>query len=248
MFKLSKNWITEGISDAEYRQYLLMAYLRDIHHVFKNKILYPPLSELIEHYRHLIQIKNNLQNIKYAHKELKGIDWQNMKLLYDNPPGNPEYQSSEIDVIEKVIDFGIPKMEKEIEYGKQIFDEIETHLQYATVGLTPLNKSIGYLFIQNYPAPELLIYKYEISSLYAEIEPEHTPDQKNTAFKSLKTEYLATYTMSISKSLTSIKQEIIKQHPDIPNPAVYGFFPSVTASMEYTILPIVKRIMLKIAG
>lgn len=248
MFKLSKNWITEGISDAEYRQYLLMAYLRDIHNVFKNKILYPPLSELIEHYRHLIQIKKNLQNIKYARKELKGIDWQNMKLLYDTPSDNPEYQSSEIDVIEKVIDFGIPRIEKEIQYGKQIFDEIENHLKYVTVGITPLHKNLGYIFIQNYPSSDFLVYKYEISSLYAETDFEKTPDQNNTMFKSLKTEYLSTYTLTISKSLTSIKQEIVSQNPDIPNPAVYGFFPSVTASMEYTILPVVKRIMLKIAG
>lgn len=248
MFKLSKNWLTEGISDAEYRQYLLLAYLRDVHNVFKNKILYPPFSELIEHYHHLIQIKSNLQNIKYARKELKGIDWQNMKILYDHPSVNSEYQSSEIDVIEKVIDFGIPKIEKEIQYGRQIFDEVESHLKYVTVGLTPLNKNAGYILVQNYPTPDFLVYKYEISSLYAEVNSESHTNQKNIPFKSLKTEYLATYTLSISQSLTSIKQEIVRQNPDLPNPAVYGFFPSITASMEYTILPIVKRIMLKIAS
>ncbi|MCX7928976.1 MAG: hypothetical protein N2558_04855, partial [Patescibacteria group bacterium] len=92
------------------------------------------------------------------------------------------------------------------------------------------------------PDHEFCVYKYEISSIYSEI------DNEKVAFKGLKTEYLATYTLNLSKSLTSIKQEIIKNAPDIPNPAVYSFFPNTTASMEYTILPIVKRVLLKIAG
>lgn len=243
MFKLSKNWLTEGTMDAEYKEYLVLAYLRDVHEVFKNKILYPPLAELIEQYHYLKSIKDNLNNIKTSEKVLTGIDWKNMKLIYgySNPSSNIQ-DKTEIDIIEEVIDFSLPKIEKEIHLGKKIYEEVESQMNYSQVGLTPLNKNVGYIFIQNFPTSEILVYRYEISSLYAKIDEQQVP------FKSLKTEYISSYTLSISQTLTSIKQEIIQQMPDIPNPAVFSFFPKICVSMEYTILPVVKRMLLKIAS
>jgi len=238
MFKLSENWITEGLMDFEYKQYLLLAYLRDIHQAFENRILYPPFAELIEHHRRLKTIKESLLRIKESEeKELKGIDWQNLRLVYGK-----ENETREPDVLEEIIDFSIPKMEEEIHHGKKIFDDIETHLKYATVGLMPLDKSVGYFFIQDYPTSDFCVYRYEVSALYIQ------SDEGNIPYKSLKTQYISTYTLSLSKSLTSIKQEIIKKLQDIPNPAVYSFFPNQHASMEYTILPIVKRVLMKLVA
>lgn len=241
MFKLSENWLTEGLMDTEYKQYLLLAYLRDIHQVFEHKILYPPFSELIQHHQNLLKIKNNIENIKYSEQELKGVDWKNLQLIY-GPNSKESAEQFEISIIENVINFSIPRIEKEISYGKKIFNEIESHLKYTTVGLSPLNKNIGYFFIQNYPTSDFSVYRYEISSIYSNI------DEQNTIYKSLRTEYVSTYTLSLSKSLTSIKQEVIRQNPEIPNPAVFSFFPHTYASMEYTILPIVKRLLLKIVA
>ncbi|GIV28495.1 MAG: hypothetical protein KatS3mg027_2309 [Bacteroidia bacterium] len=236
MFKLSENWITEGLMDVEYKQYLLLAYLRDIHEVFNNKILYPPFAELIEHHRNLKTIKNNLQQIKSSEKELKGIDWQNLQLIYQTP------DNSETDVIEEIINFSIPKIEEEIQHGKEIFDEVEKKLKYTTVGLVPIYKDVGYFFVQDYPTSDFLVYKYELSSLYSQSR------DGNIAYKKLKTEYIATYTLTLSKSLTSIKQEVIKQSPTPSNPAVYSFFPNQIASLEYTIIPIVKRMLMKLVA
>lgn len=239
MFKLSQNWITEGLMDVEYKQYLLLAYLRDVHQVFENKILYPPFTELIEHHRYLKKIKQNIEQIKERDKELKGIDWENKQLVYSHVDTNDDVQS---DVIEEIIDFSIPKIEEEIQYGKKIFDEIEQKLKYASVGLIPLKKDVGYFFVQDYPTSDFFVYKYELSGIYLQGE------EGNVPYKTLKTEYIATYTLSLTQSLTSIKQDIIRQIPDIPNPAVYSFFPNQVASMEYAILPIVKRTLIKIVA
>ncbi len=235
MFKLTENWLTEGIMDTEYKQYLLLAYLRDVHEVFENRILYPPFSELIEHHRYLTKIKYNLTQIQESDKELKSIDWQNMKLIYET-----NHDDNIKNIIEEIIDFSIPKIEEEIQYGKKIFNEIESKLKHATVGLVPLKKDIGYFFVQDYPSSDFYAYKYELSALYIQTEDGNIP------YKSLKTQYISTYTLSLSKSLTTIKQEVIKQLPEVPNPAVYSFFPNDRASMEYTILPIVKRVLMKL--
>lgn len=236
MFKLSENWITEGLMDVEYKQYLLLAYLRDIHEVFNNKILYPPFAELIEHHRNLKTIKKNLQQIKSSEKELKGIDWQNYQLIYQTP------ENTETEIIEEIINFSIPKIEQEIQHGKEVFEEVEKKLKYTTVGLVPLHKDVGFFFVQNYPTSDFLVYKYEVSSFYTQSQ-----DNK-TAYKKLQTEYIATYTLNLSKSLTSIKQEVLKQSPTPFSPAVYSFFPNQAASMEYTILPIVKRVLMKLVA
>lgn len=236
MFQLSKNWLTDGLMDAEYKQYLILAYLKDIREIFDNKILYPPFADLIEHHRNLVTIKNNLLKIKEAEKELKGIDWQNMKLIYGKE------NTEDTDIIEEIIDFSIPKIEQEIQHGKNVFEEIEKKLKHSTVGLVPLHKDIGYFFVQDYPTSDFLVYKYELSSIYASTNEGQVP------CKTLKTQYIATYTISLSKSLTAIKQELIQQDPFITNPAVYSFFPNQAASMEYTILPIVKRVLMKLVA
>lgn len=236
MFKLSENWLTDGVMDVEYKQYLVLAYLRDVHHVFKTRILYPPFAELIEHHRRLKKIKYNLSEIKRANSEIKGIDLQNMRLIYGTNNNDDETINT---IIDDILDFTIPRMEKEIVYGKKIFDEIESKLKYNTVGIQPLRKDRGYFFIQDYPSSDFYAYRYEVSALYMQTEEGDVP------VKSLKTEYISTYTLSLSKSLTSIKQEVISKYPDIPNPAVYSFFPGDVASIEYTVLPIVKRMIIK---
>jgi len=237
MFKLSENWLTEGWMDFEYKQYILLAYLKDIHELFSQKILYPPFAELIEHYRNLLKIKENLKKIKDADKELVGIDWKNMSLIYSKIN-----EKNDEDVLEEIIDFSIPEMEKEIIHGKSVYDDVEQHLKYATVGVMPLNKNLGYFFVQDYPSPNFLVYKYEVSSIY------QTENSQTIPYKTLKTEYISTYTLGLSNSLTSIKREIIKQYPDLPNPAVYSFFPNQTASLEHTVLPIIKRVLLKLVA
>ena len=56
---LSKNWITEGIIDFEYKKYILLAYLQHIKSEFDERKLYPMLSDLFFHYQNLLQFKEN---------------------------------------------------------------------------------------------------------------------------------------------------------------------------------------------
>lgn len=240
MYKLPENWLTEGLMDTEYKQYLLLAYLRDIHQVFENKILYPPFSELIQHHQYLLKVKSNFDTIKSSQRILKGIDWKNMKLLYESKENSLDENNETIEFIEKILDFSIPKVEAEIRHGKKVFDDVEQHLRYTGVGLLPLLKNVGYFLVQEYPHSNFWAYKYEVTSIYVQ------GDEGQIPYKYMKTEYVSTYTLTISSSLSSIKHELIKENPDLPNPAVYGFFPHTTASMEYTIVPVIKRVLMQV--
>ncbi len=239
MNSLPINWLTEGLIDFEYKQYKLLAYLQDVHLSLNNKILYPPLSELIEHHKNLEKIKLNFDKINTSTKgELKGIDWQNLSLIYAQ---NDERNTLDnITILKQIIDFSLPTIEHELKYGKEVYTDVEKNIKYESVGLLPIIKNEGYFFIQNYPKNSFYAYRYEISSIYSGIE------QTATLYKTLKTEFISEFTSSISNTLYTIKKNFINTYSELPNPAVYCFFPYQQMPLEQTIIPVVKRLLLKI--
>ena len=59
MEKLSKDWLTQGLIDFEYKKYVLMAYLQTVKNSFGKVELYPFLADLVFHYRNLQALKEN---------------------------------------------------------------------------------------------------------------------------------------------------------------------------------------------
>ena len=62
MEKLSKDWLTQGLIDFEYKKYLLLAYLQKAKKSFEKVELYPFLADLVFHYRNLTssELSNHL--------------------------------------------------------------------------------------------------------------------------------------------------------------------------------------------
>ena len=59
MEKLSKDWLTQGLIDFEYKKYVLLAYLQTVKKSFGKVELYPFLADLVFHYRNLVAVKEN---------------------------------------------------------------------------------------------------------------------------------------------------------------------------------------------
>ena len=59
MEKLSKDWLTQGLIDFEYKKYVLMAYLQTVKSSFGKVELYPFMADLVFHYRNLQALKEN---------------------------------------------------------------------------------------------------------------------------------------------------------------------------------------------
>ena len=88
MNSLSKNWITESHIDFEYKKYVLLAYLQKVSEEFTEQRLYPSLSELIEHYRNLKELKSGKQHLFANFKSsLVNIDLEQFKLIYESDIG-----------------------------------------------------------------------------------------------------------------------------------------------------------------
>src|SRR5262245_3956461 len=139
---LSKNWITESHIDFEYKKYVLLAYLQKVSEEFTEQRLYPSLSELIDHYRNLKELKSGKQNL-YEHfkSSLISVDVEQFKLIYEKMASDDAVMQE----VESIINFSMPQFEIYLRDGKKIYDFIEEHLSISPVGIIPINNDSGYL-------------------------------------------------------------------------------------------------------
>jgi hypothetical protein len=232
MKNLSDNWLTESLIDLEYKQYILLAYLENVHQHFKQQLLYPGLSELIGHYRKLKLLQENTEQLYSSFQgELQGIDFEKFRLSYKKVVENDQIMEE----LEKIISFSLPKFEAHLNIGKSIYEKIEHQLKLEPVGLVPLRQNEGYILLRiNHPA-EIKVYEYSISII----------EQSEEKFRAIHTKEVATYNSTLVNTPPEIKADLIRNNKSIPNPAAYIFSTTVNIPIEETYLPIAKRMLIR---
>ena len=233
MATLGKNWITENHIDFEYKQYILLAYLKEVTENFKENKLYPKLSELFDHYKQLIAIKENKQNIIASFpKRIKQIDMENLKLKYENFIADDAMMKE----IENIVNYSMPQFEHSISEGKKIYDFIEKHINIYPVGVVPLySKNNGYLLLQDGKNNEIKAYEYLIKLF----------EQSDVKYRGIYISYIDSYTKNLSNTMQSIKIDLIHKNKKYPNPATYAIETDVVFPYEESFLPIAKRYLVK---
>lgn len=229
MKTLSQHWFYENLPDFEYKKYLLLAYLQDVHHQFNQTRLYPALSELVQHYRNLKAFKDKKQDLFNAFPSyISGIDIKHFKLKFNKVISNDELMQH----LEEVIDFSLPAMQKHIEEGKEIYEFIEREIALDPVGILPMYRNEGYLLIRG---DEIRVYEYTVQ-LFTRYE-EH--------YRAISTTYLTSYRADYVNTFENIKIDMIKQRRKLPNPATFGISLPFEYPVEDTVLPISKRLLMK---
>jgi hypothetical protein len=234
METLNKNWLTEGLLDFEYKKYVLLAYLQNVKTHFDKTELYPPLSDLIWHYKNLLSIRNSYEQMDSGFKkELESFDVKDMKLIYSK-----SQREEWLKEINDVIGYATPLFEKNIQEGKEIYDLIEKHLNLETVGIMPVNHSEGYFLFHYTKSKSVPAYYYSVSKI-------HTTEGVGRA---IYTSYAGTFTLGINKTYESIKQQLITNNKDLPVPAVYSIQTELAVPFNETLMPIAKRFFLRKAN
>jgi hypothetical protein len=230
MKTLSTNWITENLVDFEYKKYVLLGYLQQVKEHFKDKKLYPDLSDIISHYKNLMALKANANSLKEnIRKNVNGLDLESMKLTYEHLTDEEWFTE-----INQIIDFSLPLMAGEVNEGKTIFDFVEKNILFNPVGILPINKQEGYFLLNPYDSKQVQVYSYSLSSITF-MHQEHV---------GLHVNYFSDYTITISRPIDKIKSDLIYNNPEIPNPAVYLFKAKTVFPKEETFLPVAKRMLL----
>lgn len=236
MNSLSKNWITERHIDFEYKKYVLLAYLQHVSENFTENKLYPFLSDLVEHYRNLRFLKDSKKNLfeKFPGR-VSRADFEQFQFIYEKIVEDDSIMKE----IENIIEFSIPQMENYLREGKKIYDFIEEHVRIFPVGVIPLSKECGYLFLKMLSETETRVYEYQVSIF-------ENPDEK---FRGIHIHYVASYEKNLVNSFEAIKSDLIRYNRSLPNPATYVIEAALDIPFDETFLPIAKRVLVKrIAG
>ena len=205
MERLRPGWFLHGLWDEEYQRYRLLAYLRHVQAAFFAQRLYPPLSDLIESYE-------ELRSLAQAQ--------QTTAVLEDST-----------DTLYRIVQFAIPKLEESIQEGQQIYDLIARHLQVEVVGLIPLYKAEGYLFLRRGGEKVVRAYRYEIR-----------PIQDKEGLVGIRLEPVEEFVSSIlATPFTILRERLLKAHKDLPTPLTLVVESPLEVPLQETLLPIIKR-------
>src|SRR5690349_6182067 len=107
MDRLSKDWLTQGLIDFEYKKYMLMAYLHTVKNSFERTELYPFMADLVFHYRNLLGIKENKTLIQESFpKEISLEEFKKLELSYRKMVEDDAVMNE----LESIIDFALPQI------------------------------------------------------------------------------------------------------------------------------------------
>jgi hypothetical protein len=232
MEKLSKDWLTQGLIDFEYKKYLLMAYLQTVRSSFGKNELYPFLADLVFHYRNLQALKENKALIRDSFpKELSVEEFKKLELTYRAMIEDDVVMSE----LETIINFALPQIKESLQEGSVIYEYVESQCEICPIGVTPLYAKEGYLFVTQPPEKETTIYRYQMSIF------EGSQEQ----LRSLNTQFIERVEKSMLNTYEYLKLDLIKKFRDLPNPATYLILAKMKFPFTETLMPVAKRLFVK---
>jgi hypothetical protein len=232
MKQLSETWFAEGRIDFELKKYTLLAYLQEVDKYFNENKLYPQLADIIFHYNNIIAFRENKKYLQeHFPKKLTGIQLEKLQLLYEQLIEDDELMQE----LEDIIHFSAGKIKNTIHNGTEIYEFVETKIRIIPIGLMPLDTQEGYFFLSAGQSKSVRIYQYRLSIF----------EKHNENFRSIKTSYIEMMHRSISNTYENLKQELIKNRAELPNPAVYCIETAFDFPVDETLLPVAKRSLVK---
>jgi hypothetical protein len=231
MNTLSKDWITEGLLDFEYKKYIMLAYLQGIETNFSQQMLYPSFAELVDHYNRLSRLKSSRDELFDQFPRSA-----NPFATEDESTCPPEFtESGEMQCVQEIVEFALPYFESKIEEGKDIYEFVEKNLEVEPVGVLPLYKDEGYIMIHDEADGDVFIYQYSSSFIESSTEK----------YRALKTNFIGRERKTLSKSFENIKLSLAKKFSDLPNPAAWLVQSNFKFPLIETFLPVTKRVLMR---
>lgn len=232
MERLSKDWLTQGLIDFEYKKYLLLGYLQTVRNSFNKVELYPFLADLVFHYRNLIAVKENRSLIRESFpKELSLEEFNKLELRYRELVEDDAIMSE----LESIIEFAIPQIKDSLKEGSVIYEYVESQCEISPVGVTPLYANEGYLFVTQPPEKETSVYRYQVSIF----------EDSQEQLRSLNTQFVESVEKHPFYTYENMKLDLIKRYRDLPNPAAFLVLSKMKFPFSETLMPVAKRLFVK---
>ncbi len=232
---LSETWFMEGYIDFELQKYRLLAYLNEVKRSFKETKLYPQLADIVFHYNNLVSFRTNkkLLNDQFP-KKMERINLSKMEVVYEHILADSELMQE----LEHITQFAVDEMKLAISEGAGIYDFVEKKLEIDPVGIVPLYKNEGYVFLRYGNLQEVRIYVYTVTFF----------EHKDAKYKGIKMEYIDSRVKNLANTYEQIKIDIIRSFRSLPNPAVYKVEFPLSVPFHETLLPVTKRVLMRHIG
>ena len=229
---LSETWFMEGYIDFELQKYRLLAYLQEVKNCFNETKLYPQLSDIVFHYNNLVSFRQNKHFLQDRFpKKLDAINMQRLEMVYEHMLADNELMQE----LEQIIQYSLEEMKGTINEGAEIYEFVEKKLCIEPVGIMPLYKNEGYVFLRYANHSEVRIYNYTITLF----------EHKDARYKGIKMEYIDSRTKNLINTYEQIKLDVIRSIRTLPNPAVYKMEFPLAIPFNETLLPVAKRVLVK---
>ena len=218
-------------TDVELNQYKILSLLKEYRSEFNRNKLYPALAELVYLSSQLEEILDKKSNLSLPlPKGIKnGISEKNVIIeLIDQSTEHRDY-------LYDLIEWALPVIKNLIDEAYVLYNFVEDNMGIEQVGIPPLYKDEGYLFVPDNCLSLLQIYRFECSI--------YSPGNK--PYHSLKTRFVQTSkSLNFSGSADFVKIELVKKYKDPPNIATYLCYINLDFPYTETIFPIAKRKLL----
>jgi hypothetical protein len=232
MEKLSKDWLTQGLIDFEYKKYMLLAYLQAAKNSFDRVELYPFMADLVFHYRNLMGLKENKALIRESFpKEISLEDFNKLELRYREMIEDDAVMQE----LGSIINFALPQIKSSLQEGSMIYEYVESQCEISPIGVTPLYAKEGYLFVTLPPEKETTIYRYQVSIF----------EDSQEQLRSLNTEFIDRVEKRPLQTYERMKLDLIRQFAGLPNPATYLILSKAQFPFSETFMPVAKRLFVK---
>ncbi|MBL7963842.1 MAG: hypothetical protein JNM31_08350 [Flavobacteriales bacterium] len=228
---LDKDWIIAPALDLELKQYLVLAYLQLVKARFGEQKLYPHLEDLRSHLEHLEELRRQKEELDAAlPRKLVGLDLRNNRL-----ERAPLEDASWPALIDEVIAFALPGLQRALREGQDLKGEIAEHIRFEPVGVLPLDPRVGYLLLRE--GREARAYAYSVTLFRSA--------QDELRYHSVHTRYVTSYTVGLACHYGTIKSDLVRRNSGLPNPATFVFETDLTIPRVETFLPLAKQLMIE---
>ncbi len=230
---LSLGTFIRAVNDTERTRFEVLNGLKTIRSNFHHNKIYPDLSTLVELFEGLQSITQSADNLRAkAHRSVKEVNLEERKVIYNETP----ISDTDFEQIRDLILWALPLIQDAIEEGKTMFEFVDENLALEVVGILPSYLEEGYIFVPDNATSLLHVLKYEISIFTG----------ANEKYRSLKTSIVKTLRQSpIAQPIQSMKLDLVREFPELPNPATYSFETDLEFPFQETILPVAKRRLLR---
>ncbi len=228
MKTLSTDWLTEGLLDAEYKKYVILAYLQQVRQHFGERKLYPDLTDLQAHYRRSLTLRGQQNGLRAQfRRHLTGLDPATLQLRYELQQPDDDCTAT----LEKILDFALPRFGQTEAEGRSLDAEVEANVTISPVGLLPLVRTEGYLLVAEPTSRETRVYQYRLLFF----------DNTQPPRRRMHTTAIETVRRGLTTTYEHLKLDLVRRHRHLPNPATFAVEARRNYPIEETLLPVASR-------